>query len=493
LSSPSFAELGVAADAVRYLRARGIDSAFPIQALAIPPALAGRDICGRAPTGSGKTIAFGLPVAARVPRGGPRRPTALILAPTRELAAQIEKEMALLLGRDGHRRVAAFYGGVGFGPQLKALSRGIDVAVACPGRLKDLIDRGDISLGDVQIVVLDEADRMADMGFLPEVRRLLNQVRDDRQTMLFSATLDGDVDTLIRNYQRDPVHVAVEAEASAGATTTHNWVDVPREERVALTAGYIADHGSTVVFCRTKHGADRLARQLSNAGVSAVPIHGDRSQGQREKALAAFAAGRAQALVATDVAARGIHVDDVRCVVHFDLPATDKDYMHRSGRTGRAGADGTVIAYVTPNTLDLARDLRRALVGVVPAKSSASRDVARPAGTPAPTTPATPAGSDPAPPRTNGSDPSGPIPIARGQGRHPGRRGQGGPKPAGQNGSQSRGQGGQNGSPARPKNGAKAGVGRTGERWTGSKPAAKGGTASGPGPRRAARPRRRPA
>ena len=245
--------------------------------------------------------------------------------------------------------------------QLNALRHGVDVAVACPGRLADLVGRGALSLADVSIVVVDEADRMADMGFLPEVKRILDQVRPDRQTLLFSATLDGEVDVLVRRYQRSPVRVSVEADSQASLSTTHEWVDTRREDRLALAAHYINCHGSTIVFCRTRRGADRVAKQLVAAGVTAVPIHGDRSQSQRDRALAAFSNGKAQALVATDVAARGIHVDSVRCVVHFDLAGTDKDYVHRSGRTGRAGADGVVVTLVTESDTATVRALQKAL------------------------------------------------------------------------------------------------------------------------------------
>jgi superfamily II DNA/RNA helicase len=341
----TFPELGAPADIAALLAARGIESAFPIQAETIPPALDGRDICGRAPTGSGKTLAFGVPLAVRVSRARPARPRALVLAPTRELAAQIHGELAPLLALR-KRSVATFYGGVGFGPQLKVLRRGVDVAVACPGRLADLVERGVMKLDEVEIVVLDEADRMADMGFLPEVRRILDKVRPNRQTLLFSATLDGDVDVIIRHYQRDPVRCEIASTEAEDDRTTHLYLDIERDQRVRATADLVGQHGATVVFCRTKHGADRLAGQLSRAGVSAVAIHGDRSQGQRERALAAFAARRVQALVATDVAARGIHVDGIGCVVHFDPPNDDKDYLHRSGRTGRAGADGVVVSFV---------------------------------------------------------------------------------------------------------------------------------------------------
>jgi superfamily II DNA/RNA helicase len=371
--SVSFADLGVAAQTVESLRARSITTPSRVQSLAIPPALDGRDVCGRAPTGSGKTIAFAVPVAARVGRARPGQPTALLLAPTRELAAQIESEMALLLGPGGGRRVAAFYGGVGFVSQLRALRRGVDVAVACPGRLTDLIERGAIDLSRVSIVVIDEADRMADMGFLPEVKRILDQVRPDRQTLLFSATLDRDVDVLVQRYQHAPVVVKIEPDDQQSRSTSHQWIDARREHRVALAVDYVTAYGSTIVFCRTKHGADRVAKQLAAAGVKAVSLHGDRSQSQRERALAAFSCGRAQALVATDVAARGIHVDDVGCVVHFDLPATDKDYLHRSGRTGRAGAKGVVICFVTSSDNSAAKALQRALGHRISAHWASSR------------------------------------------------------------------------------------------------------------------------
>jgi superfamily II DNA/RNA helicase len=356
----TFAALGVADDLCARLTRDRRTEPFPIQAAAIPPALAGKDVCGRAPTGSGKTLGFGLPIAQRVARARPGHPRALILAPTRELAAQIETELRPLLALR-KRGVASFYGGIGFGPQLKALRRGVDVAVGCPGRVADLVKRGDLVLSDVDIVVIDEADRMADMGFLPEVRRLLDRVDPKRQTLLFSATLDGDVDVLVRNYQRQPVRCEVAPPERGDDRTVHHFVDTVREKRVQLTADLVVKHGSTVVFCRTKRGADRVARQLKNAGVSSAAIHGDRTQGQRQRALASFQAGKVQALVATDVAARGIHVDDVGCVVHFDIPADAKDYLHRSGRTGRAGAAGVVVAFVMEDNRAKAGELRRAL------------------------------------------------------------------------------------------------------------------------------------
>src|SRR3954469_2182397 len=362
----TFAALGVADDLCARLTRDQRTKPFPIQAAAIPPALAGKDVCGRAPTGSGKTLGFGLPIAQRVERARPGRPRALILAPTRELAAQIETELRPLLAIR-KRWAASFYGGVGFGPQLKALRRGTDVAVGCPGRVADLVRRGDLVLSDVDIVVIDEADRMADMGFLPEVRRLLDLVQPKRQTLLFSATLDGDVDVLVRNYQRDPVRCEVAPPERHDDRTVHRFVETVREERVNLTRDLVVEHGSTVVFCRTKRGVDKVTRQLKNAGVSSAAIHGDRSQAQRQRALAAFQAGKVQALVATDVAARGIHVDDVGCVVHFDIPADAKDYLHRSGRTGRAGAAGVVVAFVVEDSRAKAHAVQRAVAGPSPA------------------------------------------------------------------------------------------------------------------------------
>ena len=341
----TFPDLGVDAEVTALLASRGVTEPFPIQSVTIPPALAGRDVCGRAPTGSGKTLAFGIPLVARVGRGRKSRPRALVLAPTRELAAQIVRELAPLAATRG-RTVASFYGGVGFKAQLDALRRGVDIVVACPGRLADLVERRHVQLDDVEVVVVDEADRMADMGFLPEVRRLLDRVRPDRQTLLFSATLDGEVDVLIRRYQRDPVRHEVAAPEQADDPREHLFWRTGRAHRVGVAVQVIERGGSTLVFCRTKRGAERLARQLSAAGVSVAAIHGDRSQVQRERALAAFSDRAVDALVATDVAARGIHVDDVGCVLHFDPPADSKAYVHRSGRTGRAGAGGSVVSFV---------------------------------------------------------------------------------------------------------------------------------------------------
>jgi superfamily II DNA/RNA helicase/cold shock CspA family protein len=358
MPSTTFADLGVPAELVRTLRARGLTDAFPIQAMTIPDALAGRDLCGRAPTGSGKTIAFGIPLVASVGKARPKRPRGLVLVPTRELAAQVSGELTWL-GGGRKLRVAAVYGGAGFGAQLKALRRGVDVLVACPGRLADLIERREVDLDEVEMVVVDEADRMADMGFLPAVSALLDRTPPTRQTLLFSATLDGAVDQLVRRYQRDPSrHLLPEADQLAA---THHFWSVERAQRVDRTAEVVAAAGPTIVFCRTKHGADALAKKLEQRGVRSAAIHGNRTQGQRERALGAFASGKVCALVATDVAARGIHVDAVACVVHFDPPADFKDYTHRSGRTARAGADGIVVSMVAPDQKGVVARFQREL------------------------------------------------------------------------------------------------------------------------------------
>jgi superfamily II DNA/RNA helicase len=339
-----FEALGVPAALARQLFERGITAPFPIQAATLPPALAGRDVCGRAPTGSGKTLAFGIPLMQRVGRARPNHPRGLVLAPTRELAAQITDELRQLAHPE--QTIEAFYGGVGFGNQLRALRNGVDVAVACPGRLADLINQGHVHLDEVDMVVLDEADRMADMGFLHEVKRLLDACASQRQTLLFSATLDGDVDVIIKRYMNNPVKHEEAGAENEGDGAEHMFWGVERADRVEVAARIIARTGPTVVFCRTKRGADRVAKQLDQRGVTAVAIHGDRSQSQRERALEQFRQGRARAIVATDVAARGIHVDGVACVIHFDPSEDPKDYVHRSGRTGRAGASGSVISFV---------------------------------------------------------------------------------------------------------------------------------------------------
>jgi superfamily II DNA/RNA helicase len=356
----SFSDLGVPAAYTERLTRQGITEPLTIQSETIPPALAGRDICGKAPTGSGKTLAFGIPLVVSSVQSRPRRPRALVLVPTRELATQVHDVIGDLLGHD-RKRVVSIFGGTGYRDQVRALHKGVNIVVACPGRLEDLIERGDLRLDEVTTVVLDEADRMADMGFLPAVRRLLDQTAPHRQVLLFSATIGREVESIIRNYQHDPVRVAIEATEEAKGDVAHHFWKVDRSERVAITAKLIADHGQAFVFCRTKRGADRVVKQLQAHGVRAVPMHGDRTQGQRERALDSFAKGRTDALVATDVVARGIHVDALPCVVHFDPPTDHVDYVHRSGRTGRAGHTGTVVSLVTPEQHKDVRGVQKAL------------------------------------------------------------------------------------------------------------------------------------
>jgi superfamily II DNA/RNA helicase len=345
-----FDDLGVPESLVAALEQRGISVPFPIQSATISDALAGRDVCGQAPTGSGKTLAFGLAVLSRLaakPKANRRRqrqPSALVLVPTRELAAQIRTDLDPLAVAIG-ACVASVYGGVGYARQVSDLRKGVDVLVACPGRLSDLINRQIVDLSLVEIVVVDEADRMADMGFLPPVRRLIDLTSAQRQMLLFSATLDGPVKTLMRDYQHIPARHQVSADSDGGQVSHHFW-RVESHDRTAITAAAVTAQRPAMVFCRTKRGADRLSQRLTRSGLQSAAIHGDRGQGQRDRALAAFKAGRLDALVATDIAARGIHVDAVPLVVHFDPPADHTDYVHRAGRTGRAGADGLVLSLI---------------------------------------------------------------------------------------------------------------------------------------------------
>jgi superfamily II DNA/RNA helicase len=358
--SVTFQSLGLEPELIAVLSRQGITSPFPIQADAIPDTLSGRDIQGRAPTGSGKTLAFGLPLLSQIGRGTRRLPRALILVPTRELAEQIRRDLEPL-ARAVDRRVSAVFGGVAYGPQKKTLDRGVDVLVATPGRLEDLIEQGALDLSEVTLVVLDEADRMADMGFVPAVRRILSRTRRPRQTLLYSATLDGDVAVLSREEQRDPVHVVAEPKGGEKSDVVHHFWRVDHSDRVRHTAQIIDATGRTIVFTRTRHGADRLAKQLAREGVEAVAMHGGRSQSQRTRALSAFTNGEKSALIATDVAARGIHVEDVDVVVHFDPAGDHKDYTHRSGRTARAGARGAVVSLVSAGQEGEVRRLQKAV------------------------------------------------------------------------------------------------------------------------------------
>jgi len=345
MTTSTFADLGVEPDLVDVLDQRGIDSPFEIQELSIPDVLAGRDVCGKAKTGSGKTLAFGLPLIQILPAGRPGRPTGLALVPTRELAVQVCRELAPLAARRD-LRVEAIYGGAPIEKQIAALNKGVDFVVATPGRMIDLIDRGEVSVADVAGVVIDEADRMADMGFMPQVEWILRHSERNHQTLLFSATLDGMVGGLIRRYQREPVmHEVVTREVTV-AEMEHRFLAVHEMDQVKVAATIINSNSRTLLFVRTRWGADKLARQLDGEGVNVAAIHGDLRQAHREKSLADFSNGRIQALVATDVAARGIHVDDVDVVIHFDPPSDAKSYVHRSGRTARAGESGVVVSLV---------------------------------------------------------------------------------------------------------------------------------------------------
>lgn len=356
----TFASLGIPEGLAELIEELGFLAPFDVQTAIIPDALAGHDISVRAPTGSGKTLAFGLPLLMRVEGAKPRRPLGLVLAPTRELAEQIRRELDPI-ARAGGRSVIAVYGGVGYEPQKRGLARGVDVLVACPGRLADLIGQGNVDLDEVEVVVVDEADQMSDMGYLPEVRRLLNRTPNDRQTLLFGATLDGDVDVLARDYQRNPVrHDVGDAEPNIEDMRHLFWRLEP-DSRVDVASDLIQAAGSTIVFCRTRRGADRVAKQLERTGAKVAAIHGSRTQNQRNRSLKSFADGRVEALVATDVAARGIHVDGVACVLHFDPPIDDKTYVHRSGRTARAGAQGLVVSFVASHQLRDANRLVRNL------------------------------------------------------------------------------------------------------------------------------------
>ncbi|MER7251156.1 DEAD/DEAH box helicase [Kribbella sp. NPDC000426] len=364
----TFAELGVPAPLVAALDASGVTKPFPIQAATLPDSLAGKDVLGRGRTGSGKTYAFVLPVLARLAASGtkrrPNQPRALILAPTRELATQIQASITPLADTLGLRSMTIF-GGVGHGPQINGLRKGADIVVACPGRLEDHIQAGHAKLGAVEITVLDEADHMADLGFLPAVRRILEATPATAQRLLFSATLDAGVDVLVRRFMKDPVTHSVDSARSPVAKMTHHVLHVQPDTRLPVLVDLTAAPGRSLVFTRTKYGAKALTKKLIAQGVPAVELHGNLSQGARTRNLEAFAEGTAKTLVATDIAARGIHVDGVTLVIHADPPIEHKAYLHRSGRTARAGAEGTVVTLMTDEQVRDVRDLTRK-AGIAP-------------------------------------------------------------------------------------------------------------------------------
>jgi superfamily II DNA/RNA helicase len=381
----SFKDFGVSRPVVDALRMRGIERPFAIQSLVIPDALSGRDVLARSRTGSGKTLAFTVPIVERLQPNG-RSPSALILAPTRELASQVTEEFRAIADVR-HLQVAAVYGGVGIGPQAKRARRA-DIVVATPGRLLDLVARRLLRLDRVRICVLDEADRMLDMGFLPDVRRILEMLRTDRQTMLFSATLVGEVGQLASRFTRDSV---LHEHGEAGPDIKHARhrfiaVDRPRKTQ-ALVRELAADRGLALIFVRTKRGADRLARNLRKEGFRAGELHGGMTQPQRERALGRFASGANDVLVATDVAARGLDLDDITHVINFDAPADETAYVHRVGRTARAGRGGDGVTFVTPEQrqevgriagrLDLDAEFVRAGLGRDRTRTGAAPDRAR--------------------------------------------------------------------------------------------------------------------
>jgi len=338
----SFDALGVAPDLAAVLADQGKTHAFAIQELTIADALAGRDVCGKAKTGSGKTLAFGLPVLQTVKAADPGKPRAIILVPTRELATQVREELAPI-GAARDIKVAAIYGGADIEKQIRKIKAGVEVIAATPGRMIDLIDRKELDLADVGIVVLDEADRMADMGFMPQVEWILRHIPGEHQTLLFSATLDGVVQVLIDRYQRDPVRHEVVSEGVTVAQMTQRFLRVHQMDKMKVAAAISRSGDKTLMFTRTKRGADKLVEQLQGEGIKAAAIHGDLRQNIREKSLADFTDGKLSVLVATDVAARGIHVDDIDVVIHYDPPEDHKAYLHRSGRTARAGESGLVV------------------------------------------------------------------------------------------------------------------------------------------------------
>lgn len=344
-NTQTFTALGVAEDLTQTLADQGITAPFPIQELALPDALAGKDICGQAKTGSGKTLAFGLPLVERLRDARSKQPVALVLVPTRELCLQVAEALEPLAATRGHS-VVAVYGGAPMGSQIDALRDGAEIVVATPGRLIDLVDRSAVSLRAVETVVLDEADEMADLGFLPQVHYLLRGLEADHQTMLFSATLDGRVSQLVDLYMHDPVTHRVASETITVDSSDHRFLEVHRRDKPKLVARIARASNRVLVFVQTKRSCDRVARDISDLGVQARAIHGDLPQKKRERVLADFAEGRLHVLVATNVAARGLDIDGVDVVVHYDPPDNSRTYLHRSGRTARAGDAGLVVTLV---------------------------------------------------------------------------------------------------------------------------------------------------
>jgi superfamily II DNA/RNA helicase len=361
--SPSFSAFGVPAPIVAALAARGVIEPFPIQSATLPDSLAGRDVLGRGQTGSGKTIAFAIPTVVALDKSPnkrkPGKPRALILVPTRELANQVAETLTPLVAAMGQKLTTVF-GGVSQGPQVNAIRAGVDIVIACPGRLEDLIKQRHCNLSEVEVTVLDEADHMADLGFLPGVKRIMDATPTNGQRMLFSATLDNGVDILVKRYLTSPVVHSVDPAVAPVSTMTHHVFAVAQADKPNVIRELASGRERSLLFTRTKHGAKKLAKQLTMAGIPAVELHGNLSQNARERNLESFSDGSTKVLVATDIAARGIHVDDIALVVHVDPPAEHKAYLHRSGRTARAGAEGVVITIMTPDQVGDVKSLARA-------------------------------------------------------------------------------------------------------------------------------------
>jgi superfamily II DNA/RNA helicase len=369
----SFEALGVSPQLVARLAADGIDAPFPIQELTIRDGLAGRDVCGKAKTGSGKTLAFGLPLVERVGKATPHRPTGLVLVPTRELANQVS-EVLTPLAKAMDRSVQTVYGGVGFEPQREALARGVDILVATPGRLIDLMEQRDVAFDAVEVLVLDEADRMLDMGFSPQVQKILFRITGPHQTMLFSATLDGAIRRIVDRYLADPVAHEVVSDEPTVDQMDHRFFYVHQLDKVKVAAAICRGVDRALLFTNTKRAADRVTQQLEREGVRALAIHGDLRQAARERALAEFASGRVPVLVATDVAARGLHIDGVDVVVHYDPTDDATSYLHRSGRTARAGRSGVAVTLMLWNQENDVRAVQRRLALTQPIVEVFSND-----------------------------------------------------------------------------------------------------------------------
>ena len=362
----AFQALGLAPELLKAVADAGYTHPTPIQASAIPLAIAGRDVIGLAQTGTGKTAAFTLPIVQRL-MGGPRRARCLVLAPTRELCAQVKESFTKYAKHSG-LKVTEVYGGVALGPQEKALRAGVDVVVATPGRLLDHLERQNVVFDDLEVLVLDEADRMLDMGFVPQINRILAQLPKYRQTLLFSATMPPEVEALARKYQRKPTVVQIGRRSEAVNTVAHAVYPVPKDRKTALLVELLKKDGmdSVLVFTRTKHGADRVVRHLEKAGIEADALHADRSQGQRTAALAKFKSGETRVLVATDIAQRGLDIAGISHVVNYDVPAQPEDYVHRIGRTGRAAATGDAFTFMAPDEIGTVRLIEHVLGTPIP-------------------------------------------------------------------------------------------------------------------------------